>query len=215
MVLLGELLCNDNYYGWLMWPEMSSTSCEPRANNNGTVPSPSEVDHVANLSDDLKNTLFLSPEYADVHLVVEGVKFPAHKIILAARSDYFRALLFGGMRESSQAEIVLNGATTAAFKVLLKYVYTGRLVLAELKEDVILDVLGLCHQWGFEDLEGSICQYLHSALHVGNVCAILDTALTFGLTSLVNTCCVFGDANTGTLLEHPSFLNLSPVRFRS
>jgi len=46
------------------------------------------------------------------------------------------------MKESSQSEVELKGATTPAFKVLLKYVYTGRLVLAELKEDVILDILG-------------------------------------------------------------------------
>lgn len=46
------------------------------------------------------------------------------------------------MRESTQAEVELKGASTAAFKVLLKYVYTGRLSLGDLKEDVILDVLG-------------------------------------------------------------------------
>lgn len=70
------------------------------------------------------------------------MRFPAHKIILAARSEYFRALLFGGMKESSQDEVELKGASTASFKVLLKYVYTGRLSLGDLKEDVILDVLG-------------------------------------------------------------------------
>ncbi len=72
-------------------------------------------------------------------------------------------------------------------------------------------VFRLCHQWGFEELEASICDYLQAALHVGNVCAILDTALAFGLESLVNTCCVFADANAGTLLDHSSFLQLSPV----
>lgn len=123
---------------------MSSTSCEPQLiNSNGTAATTSsDVDHVVILSDNLKNSLFLNPEYADVFLIVEGVKFPAHRIILAARSEYFRALLFGGMRESVQTDVELKGATTAAFKVLLKYVYTGRLSLSELKEDVILDVLG-------------------------------------------------------------------------
>ncbi|CAG7824543.1 unnamed protein product, partial [Allacma fusca] len=69
----------------------------------------------------------------------------------------------------------------------------------------------LSHQWGFEELESSICEFLQAALHVSNVCAILDTALAFGLTSLANTCAVFADANAGTLLDHPSFLSLSPA----
>lgn len=47
------------------------------------------------------------------------------KVILAARSDYFRALLYGGMKESSQTEIHLTDTPLKAFKSLLKYIYTG------------------------------------------------------------------------------------------
>jgi hypothetical protein len=72
----------------------------------------------------------------------------------------------------------------------------------------------LSHQWGFEELEGSICEYLQASLHVGNVCAILDTALVFGLKPLVSTCAVFADGNAGTLLDHPTFMTLSPVSQR-
>lgn len=50
-------------------------------------------------------SLCLSAEYSDVTLVVEGVRIPAHKVILAASSDYFRALLYGGMREASQVRL--------------------------------------------------------------------------------------------------------------
>lgn len=63
---------------------MSSIGCE-------AIRIPAEithdVDHVVLLSDNLKLALFLNPEYSDVNLVVEGEKFPAHKIILAARSQ--------------------------------------------------------------------------------------------------------------------------------
>lgn len=74
-------------------------------------------------------------------------------------------------------------------------------------------VFRLSHQWGFEDLEKSICEYLQAVLDVRNVCAILDTAIIFGLKSLVNTCAVFADTNSSVLLDHPSFMTLSPVCF--
>ena len=65
-----------------------------------------------------------------------------------------RALLFGGMRESAPdcSEIELQDTTAQAFEALLKYIYTGRINLLDLKEDILLDVLGLAHQYGFVDI---------------------------------------------------------------
>jgi len=104
---------------------MGSTSCEPQV--TPTSNSPSDVDHIATLSENLSTTLFLNAEYSDLQLIVEGKSFPAHRIILASRSEYFRALLYGGMRESQQSEVELQGAPIGAFKILLKYIYSGRM----------------------------------------------------------------------------------------
>ena len=37
------------------------------------------------------------PQLADVVLLVEGERFPAHRCVIAARSEYFRGLLLSGM----------------------------------------------------------------------------------------------------------------------
>lgn len=46
-----------------------------------------------------------------------------------------RALLFGGMRESQPGttEVELKDTSSSAFSVLLKYIYTGRINLLEIK----------------------------------------------------------------------------------
>ena len=67
-----------------------------------------------------------APELADVVLVVEGERFPAHRNVLAARSEYFRGLLLSGMQEGSgQQEIPLEEVSVGAFRVVLRYLYTA------------------------------------------------------------------------------------------
>jgi hypothetical protein len=60
-------------------------------------------------------------------LVVEGERFPAHRNVLAARSEYFRGLLLSGMQEGSvgQQEIELGEVSARAFRVVLRHLYTA------------------------------------------------------------------------------------------
>lgn len=152
--------------------------------------------------------LCLSAEYSDVTFIVENQKIPAHRVILASRSSYFRALLYGGLAESTQTEIELN-VPLVAFKTLLEYIYTGYLSLSQIKEENILDTLGLANQYGFEALEEAISSYLKKKLSLENCCAILDAARLYNLETLTAVCMTFMDRNATNVLAHPSFKNLS------
>lgn len=68
--------------------------------------------------------LCMSDDYSDVTFIVEEHKIPAHRVILAARSEYFRALLYGGLSETTQHDIKLE-IPLEAFKCLLGYIYSG------------------------------------------------------------------------------------------
>jgi len=78
-----------------------------------------EVNHVKQLSIDI-GSLYNKTDYCDITLIIEGVELQAHKIILAARSEYFRALLYSGMRETHCQSVVINEAKLEAFKLLLR-----------------------------------------------------------------------------------------------
>ncbi|RCN44737.1 BTB/POZ domain protein [Ancylostoma caninum] len=80
-----------------------------------------EIDHTGFLSDNI-GSLFLNTDFSDVVFVVDGEKFPAHKVLLAARSEYFRAMLYGGLKESDEGEIILEETNVFAFRILLKCV---------------------------------------------------------------------------------------------
>lgn len=95
-----------------------------------------EIDHIHVVSEGI-GALYLSDDFSDVKIVVAGHKLPSHKLVLAARSEYFRAMLNSGMRESVQDEIELKASSLPAFKSLLKYIYTGRMSLANERDEVI------------------------------------------------------------------------------
>lgn len=152
--------------------------------------------------------LCLSSEYSDVTFIVENQKIPAHRVILASRSTYFRALLYGGLAESTQSEIQLN-VPLVAFKTLLEYIYTGYMSLSQIKEEHILDTLGLANQYGFEALEEAISSYLKKKLSLDNCCAILDAARLYNLETLTAVCMTFMDRNASSVLAHQTFKCLS------
>lgn len=59
------------------------------------------------------------------------------------------------------------------------YIYfccVGHMGLSLLREDTVLDMLGLAHQFNFQELEQAISDYLRQVLALRNVCAVLDAA---------------------------------------
>ncbi|BFF99345.1 BTB/POZ domain-containing protein 9-like [Drosophila madeirensis] len=52
--------------------------------------------------------LFMNDLYSDVVFLVEDQRLPAHRLVLAARCKYFRAMLYGDMAESKKHEIQLE-----------------------------------------------------------------------------------------------------------
>ncbi|KAM9156437.1 BTB/POZ domain-containing protein 9 isoform 1-T1 [Pangshura tecta] len=168
-----------------------------------------EIDHVHILSENV-GALMNGEEYSDVTFIVEKKRFPAHRVILAARCHYFRALLYGGMRESQpEAEIPLQDTTAEAFTMLLKYIYTGRATLRDEKEEVLLDFLSLAHKYGFPELEDSTSEYLCTILNIQNVCMTFDVASLYSLPKLTCMCCMFMDRNAQEVLSSEGFLSLS------
>ncbi|CAH8662388.1 unnamed protein product [Schistosoma guineensis] len=151
--------------------------------------------------------LYRNEAFSDVILVVQNTRFPAHRAILAARSEYFRALFYGGLAESSSPVVYLNDINVVAFKNILQYIYTGQMKLT--KPKLTLSILCLAHQYNFRSLETVISTYLTHSLSVKNVWCIYDMAVMYNLDDLITACLRFLDCLAPAPLYNPRFLRLS------
>jgi hypothetical protein len=55
---------------------------------------------------------------------VEGLRIPAHRVVLAARCQYFETMFSSGMRESTQGCVNIDGVGADVFMALLDHLYT-------------------------------------------------------------------------------------------
>jgi DNA-binding beta-propeller fold protein YncE len=66
-------------------------------------------------------------DLADGVIVAGGESFPLHRNVLAARSEYFRGRFKSGMQDADSKEVCFEDVSAAAFRVLLRFLYTGEL----------------------------------------------------------------------------------------
>ncbi|KAH9280028.1 BTB/POZ domain-containing protein 9 [Echinococcus granulosus] len=143
------------------------------------------VDHSTEIVDHIA-ALFKTKDFTDITLIVGGTRFPAHRVILASRCEYFRALLFGGLAETHSSIIHLNGISPSAFFHVIEYIYTGKLCISSVTIEDAFDVLGLVCQYNFPDLQNDLTAHFIRSLTLQNVYR-----------------------SPAVILAHPQFLHLS------
>ncbi|OQV15078.1 BTB/POZ domain-containing protein 9 [Hypsibius exemplaris] len=172
------------------------------------------IDHTVDLVDDFNAKLLEGGAYSDLTLHVGGEALKLHRVILASRCEYFRALLFGSLRESNESEVTLHETDLTTFKILLKYIYTGKIHVSELKFDVLVGLLGLINQYGFPRLEQDLVLHMKNALNVKNVCSVFEASFSYGLPDLTDACLKYMDRHAKTLLHSREILRLTAAALR-
>ena len=117
-----------------------------------------EINHSSGVSEDISR-LFLNETFSDVVFVVEGKQIVAHKVVLAARSQTFRDLLFESTPLTAcKRQIHINDCSALSFKNFIKYIYTGKLSMAGADETENQELLALALKYQVIQLVESILE---------------------------------------------------------
>ncbi|XP_068078566.1 kelch-like protein 33 [Danio rerio] len=117
----------------------------------------------------------------DVELEAEGRVFHAHRVILAASSDYFRGMFTSGMKESRQELVSLLLIRACKFEVLLHYCYSGALALGW---GCVFDLACTSLQLQFQTAFSLCTKFLHQETDAHNCLDVVSFAEAYGMPEL-------------------------------
>ena len=100
-------------------------------------------------------------------------EFPAHKVILAARSPVFASMFEHSMQESTNNKVVIDDVCPDALKEMLMYIYTGEVSDVG---NVAYDLLYAADKYQLDDLKSFCEQQLSKSLKVENAARMVQFA---------------------------------------
>ncbi|KAM9850585.1 kelch-like protein 6 [Aulostomus maculatus] len=150
-------------------------------------------------------TLRVNRELTDVILSVEGHDFPCHRAILAAASQYFRAMFCSGLRESYEERVEMKGLDKGTMNTLLQYTYTSRALFTYSNVQKVLEAAS---QFQFLRVVDACAGFLRKSLHLESCIGILNLAETFALQALKMRAEEYITCQFSQVIQRQDFLDL-------
>ncbi|XP_078346430.1 kelch-like protein 25 [Oculina patagonica] len=126
--------------------------------------------------------------FTDVQLKVGKTVFPAHRMLLAAYSDYFYAMFTNGMKESNQEVIELKDESMSpeTLKQIIDFIYSGHL---RVNRENVFQVLAAADHLQVTSVLQQCCDFLKKEalqlnLDVRRFCSLCAIAEKYGLREL-------------------------------
>ncbi|XP_077292571.1 kelch-like protein 12 isoform X2 [Arctopsyche grandis] len=142
----------------------------------------------------------------DVILCIKGEELPAHKIVLAAASQYFYTMFTCGMKESQERFVEFDDTSMETMKKIVNYIYNGTL---DVTDDTVESLLQAAYLFQLEDVIDKCCERLKENLALNNCIGIMVMADLHNLVDLKITALDFVNENFLNVFQQEEFMKLT------
>lgn len=149
------------------------------------------IDHTGEASNENQTDTNSEPEVSKVE---------AHRVIIAARCDWFRRALLSGMQEDINRKIQVHNTSPYLFSLFLEYLYSGRLECSSLTVDQLAEMLLLSDRYELDSLKQACEHGLKSHLDDDSVLYFFSMADQFNAKILKSACVQF-------IAQHPDVMD--------
>lgn len=144
--------------------------------------------------------------YCDFNIIIEDKnKLPAHKLILAASSEFFHRMFNHENLESVSNELKISDTSTEVMRRILKFCYTSEL---KLDGENVQDILIAAHQMQFLEIQSICIDYIDREINTENCIGVLATADRLNLIDLYEKTLKFCLDNFELILNEKEFLEI-------
>lgn len=147
--------------------------------------------------------LYISKEYSDIILVSkDGKKFPCHKPILVAASEYFALMFTRDFQESRQREIIIDSIDGNLLEMVLRFIYTGDDTFTT-NFEILVELYQFAEMILLQDLSEVITKQMMRMVSRGNALEVLLLCLNANIEGKVKDRChrVIRSTNKDELLD--------------
>jgi len=124
-------------------------------------------------------------QFTDVQFKIGDTLIPAHRNILVARSDYFRAMFKGGMREKNEKIIAIPDIDPTTFRDVLEFLYSGKISLTLTN---IVPMITAAEKFQILELKELCYTSFDQVVNEENIIQILLVADSYSEMTLKNLC---------------------------
>ncbi|CAL1539140.1 unnamed protein product [Lymnaea stagnalis] len=134
------------------------------------------IDHTASLAEGCAGAETVRGGGDGEERDVEIHEIKAHRVLVAARCDWFRKALLSGMKEAIDRKIVVHDTNPELFTRFLEALYSGHLDTSSLNAEQLADMMTLCDRYEMDSLK-LVCEHeLKSHLDEDNALCLLNLA---------------------------------------
>ncbi|XP_058968311.1 kelch-like protein 1 isoform X2 [Pocillopora verrucosa] len=142
----------------------------------------------------------------DIILVVGEKRIKAHRLVLAAFSDYFSALFTGELCEKGQSVVHLTDMDPQAVEDLVQYAYTSHI---EIRVDNVENLLSVSCILQIDEVKEACSEFMKHQLHPSNCLGIRAFADGHGCSELYKIADAFTKERFVDVVKNQEFVLLS------
>ncbi|KAM4702224.1 kelch repeat and BTB domain-containing protein 3 [Discoglossus pictus] len=144
--------------------------------------------------------------FFDFNIIVKDQILPCHRCVLAASSDFFRAMFEVNMKERDGGSVTISNLSPNAVKAFLDYAYTGKAQITDENVDTLFQMSSFLQ---VPLLSKACSDFLIKTIDINNCLQLLSISESYGSTRLFDCALEFALQNFSMLTQSADFLELN------